>query len=193
MDNLQFIQRLYKGKFCYSDSMTEEQIALLHVSSGVEEIIKRMVAEGRIVFLTGNPGDGKTYIIRALKEQLGSIYIETDLNMLTDEELDGVLEQINLCYLQGRACVVAANEFPFHKLISRCRKEYPKLYSDIMAVKKNILVYGNQTVELKRICIVDLMNEICWIRIDVLSSRCWTGLQNCFSRTAEAMQSSPKM
>lgn len=156
MDNLQFIQQLYKGKFCYSDSMTKEQIALLHISSGVEKIIKKMVDEGRLVFLTGNPGDGKTYIIRALKEQLGDIYIETDLNMLTDEELDGVLEQINLCYLQGRACVVAANEFPFHKLISRCRKEYPKLYSDIIAVKKNILVYGNQTVELKRICIVDL-------------------------------------
>lgn len=156
MDNLQFIQRLYKGKFCYSDSMTEEQIALLHISSGVERIIQKMVEERRLVFLTGNPGDGKTYIIRALKEQLGDIYIETDLNMLTDEQLDIVLEQINTCYTQGNACVIAANEFPFHKLISRCRKKFPQLYSDLLTVKRNVLVYGNQTVELKRICIVDL-------------------------------------
>ena len=50
MDNLQFIQRLYNGKNCYSDSMTSEQINLLHVPSGVEAIIKKMVSEKRIVF-----------------------------------------------------------------------------------------------------------------------------------------------
>ena len=156
MDNLQFIQRLYKGKFCYSDSMTEEQIALLHISSGVERIILRMVADNRLVFLTGNPGDGKTYIIKALRDRLGDIYIETDLNMLTNDELDGVLERLNTCYTQGKACIIAANEFPFHKLISRCRKSFPQLYADILTAKKNVLAYGNQTIDLKRICIVDL-------------------------------------
>lgn len=53
MDNLQFIQRLYNGKYCYSDSMTEEQISLLHIASGVEDIIRLMVEQRRIVFLTG--------------------------------------------------------------------------------------------------------------------------------------------
>ncbi len=54
MDNLQFIQRLYNGKYCYSDSMTEEQISLLHIASGVEDIIRLMVEQRRIVFLTGS-------------------------------------------------------------------------------------------------------------------------------------------
>ena len=77
MDNLQFIQRLYKGKNCYSDSMTSEQINLLHVPSGVEAIIQKMVLEKRIVFLTGNPGDGKTFIIKALYPDDNDIYIES--------------------------------------------------------------------------------------------------------------------
>lgn len=156
MDNLKFIQGLYKGKFCYSDSMTEEQIALLHISSGVEVIVCKMVEDNRIVFLTGNPGDGKTFIIKALKDQLGEIYVQTDMNQVTDDELQEVLERIHECYVHNEPCVIAINEFPFHKLTNLCRAKYPTLYSEIMGIKRNVLVFGNQSVELKRICIVDL-------------------------------------
>ena len=78
MDNLLFIQRLYNGKNCYSDAMTDEQIELLHIESGVERIIKRMINENKMVFLTGNPGDGKTYIIRSQKALLDGIYTIPD-------------------------------------------------------------------------------------------------------------------
>ena len=70
MNSLQFIKKLYNGRNCYSDSLTEDEIALLHIPSGVERIVEEMVDANRIVFLTGNPGDGKTYIIRALEPKL---------------------------------------------------------------------------------------------------------------------------
>ncbi len=156
MDNLQFIQRLYNGKSCYSDSMTSEQIDLLHIPSGVESIIKKMIAEKRIVFLTGNPGDGKTFIIKALHPDENEIYIETDLNSISDEQLINVIEKINECYENNKPCIIAANEFPFHKLITALKAEYPKLHEELSGIKKNVLVFGYPTVELKRICIVDL-------------------------------------
>lgn len=156
MDNLQFVQRLFNGKNCYSDSMTEEQLSLLHIESGVEAIIRKMVSEGRIVFLTGNPGDGKTFIIKALREVLSDVYVETDLNSIADNELDMVMERIYDCYNNKLPCVIAANEFPFHKLMLLFKKKYPALYEELKGLKKNILVFGYPTVELKRICIVDL-------------------------------------
>ena len=156
MDNLQFIQRLYNGKNCYSDSMTSEQINLLHVPSGVEEIIKKMVSEKRIVFLTGNPGDGKTFIIKALYPDSNDIYIETDLNSISDRQLSVVMERINDCYENNKPCIIAANEFPFYKLMNNFRVEYPKIYEELSGVKKNVLFFGCPTIELKRICIVDL-------------------------------------
>ena len=119
MNNLQFIQRLYKGKNCYSDSMSDEQIDLLHIPSGVEAIITKMVGDNRMVFLTGNPGDGKTYIIRALSKLLENVYVVTDLNSVTEPELDYVIEEIYACYCKNKPCVIAANEFPFHKLANR--------------------------------------------------------------------------
>ena len=78
MNNLQFIKKLYNGRNCYSDSLTEGELEQLHIPSGVEAIVEKMVKENRIVFLTGNPGDGKTYIIRAIEPTLKqeNIYVE---------------------------------------------------------------------------------------------------------------------
>lgn len=158
MDNLQFIQRLYNGKNCYSDAMTDEQIELLHIESGVETIIKKMVREKRIVFLTGNPGDGKTYIIRSQKSLLEGIYVITDLNSIDLESAQGteVLEQLYDCYKKGNPCVIAANEFPFHKLSIKIKYKYPDMYEELNGIRQNVLHIGCPMVELKRICIIDL-------------------------------------
>ena len=64
MDNLQFVQQIYHGKNCYADSMSPEQIDLLHIPSGVESIVRKMINEKKIVFLAGNPGDGKHLLLR---------------------------------------------------------------------------------------------------------------------------------
>lgn len=156
MNNFQFIQSLYKGKNCYSDSMSDEQIELLHISSGVESIISRMIQENRIVFLTGNPGDGKTYIIRALSDILENVYTVTDLNSVTDAGLDEVIEKINDCYCKNKPCVIAANEFPFYKLTNRVKELFPRVHEELMQVKRNIIIYGHPSVVLGRICVIDL-------------------------------------
>lgn len=156
MNNLQFIQRLYKGKNCYSDSMSDEQIELLHIPSGVESIIARMISENRMVFLTGNPGDGKTYIIRALSSLLQNVYVITDLNSVTEDCLSEVIDNIYSCYCNNKPCVIAANEFPFYMLANRVKALYPKVYSELMQVKRNILIYGYPSIALERICVIDL-------------------------------------
>ena len=116
MDNLQFVQQIYHGKNCYADSMTPEQIDLLHIPSGVESIVQKMINEKRIVFLTGNPGDGKTFIIKALKGLLDDVFVVTDMNSMPDWKLPQLAQRINDCYINGEPCVIAANEFPFHKI-----------------------------------------------------------------------------
>jgi len=158
MNSLKFIKKLYNGKNCYSDSLTEDEIALLHIPSGVERIVEEMVDTNRIVFLTGNPGDGKTYIIRALEAKMAqkNVYIEKDMNSVTDEKISDVISKIVDCYHNNKSCVIAANEFPFFKLIRASRELAPELHSELISVKKNIIVYGYSTLQLRRICIIDL-------------------------------------
>ena len=158
MNNLQFIKKLYNGRNCYSDSLTESEIEQLHFPSGVEAIVEKMVKENRIMFLTGNPGDGKTYIIRAIEPTLKqeNIYVEKDLNSVTDEEIEKVIANILECYHNNKSCIIAANEFPFFKLVRATRVLAPELHKELTAIKKNTIIYGYSTVELKRICIIDL-------------------------------------
>lgn len=158
MNGLHFVKKLYNGKNCYSDSLTEEEIALLHIQSGVERIVEEMVAANRVVFLTGNPGDGKTYIIRALEPMLSreNVYIETDMNKVTDDKLKDVVDRVIECYRDNKSCVIAANEFPFFKLIRAAKKLAPELHDELINVKRNVVVYGYSTLQLRRICIIDL-------------------------------------
>ena len=65
MSKLDFIKKLYNGKNCYSDHMNEDELGFLHIPSGVEQLVSDMLDKHKLVFLTGNPGDGKTYIIKA--------------------------------------------------------------------------------------------------------------------------------
>lgn len=158
MNNLQFIKKLYNGRNCYSDSLTESEIEQLHIYSGVEAIVEKMVKDNRIVFLTGNPGDGKTYIIRAIEQTLKrkNVYVEKDLNSVADDKIEKVISNILKCYHNNKSCIIAANEFPFFKLIRASRVFAPELYKELVNIKRNTIVYGYSAVELKRICIIDL-------------------------------------
>ncbi len=158
MNNLQFIKKLYNGKNCYADSLTEEEVELLHIPSGVESIVMEMVMQNRIIFLTGNPGDGKTYIIRALESKLASrhIYLQKDMNSVTDADLASIINHISDCFHNNKGCVIAANEFPFFKLIRASKTVDLALFNELISTKRNVIMYGYPAIDLKRICIIDL-------------------------------------
>lgn len=70
MTKLEFVEKLYNGRNCYSDHMGSDELSLLHICSNAESLIADFLARNKVVFLTGNPGDGKTFIIKALAENI---------------------------------------------------------------------------------------------------------------------------
>ena len=158
MDNLQFIQCIYFGKNIYSDFMSQEQLNVLHIKSGIEDMIRKMIEEKRIVFLTGNPGDGKTFIIKYQIDKLKDTYIIPDLNSINLESEKGkeMMDCLYDCYINNKPAIIAANEYPFHSLVIKIRHKYPDMYEELNIVRNNILQIGYTTIRLKKICIVDL-------------------------------------
>ena len=156
MSKLDFVRKLYRGKNCYSDPLTPEEIELIHIRSTTEKIISQMLEDKKIIFLTGNPGDGKTYIIKALDAVIKKVnaYIEMDLSSI--EDYSQIVKNIKSCYDNGRACIVAANEYPFLKLEKAIGQKYQDIAEQIRAVKKNSIVYGVPSFECGRIVVVDL-------------------------------------
>ncbi|PKM78415.1 MAG: hypothetical protein CVU90_02650 [Firmicutes bacterium HGW-Firmicutes-15] len=159
MNNLEFIKKLYNGKNCYSDPMTQEELDLLHIESATEQLIESFIVNMKVVFLTGNPGDGKTYIIKTLKKVIeeNNAYVVTDIN--SEPEMNRIAVDIVECYMTKRACIIAVNEYPFLLLLKEIKHVSKDLYDEIQALKKFSVIYNTARTNLNGVVIVDLNNR----------------------------------
>lgn len=155
MSKLDFVKKLYNGKNCYSDHMGESELQLLHISSKAEGIVVDNIKHGNIVFLTGNPGDGKTFIIKAVRHKIGEdVYIQIDLNNIKD--YSEVVKKLVTLHSQKKPAIVAVNEYPFMQLCRQIRNESRALYDEIQNAKRNILAYDISHPLVSNVAVVDL-------------------------------------
>ena len=88
--NLDFIRNFYRGSSAYADHQEENVLKEIHLKTKLDEAVLLNVKDKDIV-LTGNPGDGKTHIIRVLKDQIieicPDVVVETDASTLTHDEI----------------------------------------------------------------------------------------------------------
>ena len=88
---LQFIRDFYRGSSAYADHIDSNLLSNIHLVTKLDQAILDAVMDGKDIVLTGNPGDGKTHIIRMLRgklEALGkSVIIEIDASTLPNEEI----------------------------------------------------------------------------------------------------------
>lgn len=155
MSNVDFIKKLYNGKNCYSDHMDRGQLELLHIHSSVEDIIVDLVRKKKMVFLTGNPGDGKTFIIRAIEDAIKgeNVYIETDVNKV--EKYETIVSSIVDCFKKKKGAIIAVNEYPFYKLQREIRTASQDIYNQIQSAKNNCITYDISN-SIEDVIIVDL-------------------------------------
>ena len=155
MSKLDFIKKLYNGKNCYSDHMNEDELGFLHIPSGVEQLVSDMLDKHKLVFLTGNPGDGKTFIIKSIDSCIirNNAFVEMDFNMLTQYEV--VARRIVDLYKERRPAVLAINEYPFLLLCKEIKRISPEIHSEILRAKKAAITY-EISESIKHIAVVDL-------------------------------------
>lgn len=88
---LQFIRDFYRGSSAYADHIPSDLLSHIHLITKLDGAIIDEVKNGKDVVLTGNPGDGKTHIIRMLKPELeklgGSVEIVLDASALSNKEI----------------------------------------------------------------------------------------------------------
>lgn len=67
--SVELIQGLYRSWQGYAETLTSEQLRLLHISTPIEDYVGDCLAKGWDVVLTGNPGDGKTHLMMWVRER----------------------------------------------------------------------------------------------------------------------------
>lgn len=88
---LQFVRDFYRGSSAFADHMDQTLLSKIHLVTRLDDAIVEAAVEGKDIVLTGNPGDGKTHIIRVLKDKLEkkgkNIVVEIDASTLSNEAI----------------------------------------------------------------------------------------------------------
>lgn len=112
---LVFIEKLYRSSNSYADRLSREELDWINIDLGLESYLSERARESKQIIVTGNPGDGKTHLIERIRPALeaAGAKVLTDANALSDEE---VFDEWRNCAAQGRALVLAINEWPLFVL-----------------------------------------------------------------------------
>lgn len=90
-ESLKFIRDFYRGSSAYADHVNSTLLSSIHLETNLDKAILSSVKSNRDIVLTGNPGDGKTHIIRVLKKKLDKLgkpmEIVLDASTLSNEEI----------------------------------------------------------------------------------------------------------
>jgi len=104
------VQDLYRAGAACSDGHDTSTIDFLHIATAVDDFVLTRVLEGRILFVTGSPGDGKTHLARKLEPRInagGGAKVCLDANTLSDESLTRLVDD----GLEGSSgAIIAINE-----------------------------------------------------------------------------------
>lgn len=86
-----FLRNLYRGSSAYADRVDIDFLNSIHVPTKLDDAIIESIKAGKSVVLTGNPGDGKTHLLRILETKLENIepkpIVEYDASSITDDDL----------------------------------------------------------------------------------------------------------
>ena len=107
---LQFIRDFYRGSSAYADHIDAGLLACIHLSTKLDNAIIEAVKGGKDIVLTGNPGDGKTHIIRMLKPSIDQldlpVEIILDASTLSNSE---IYQSWHDARESGKSYIIAVN------------------------------------------------------------------------------------
>lgn len=150
-----YLRMLYRGSSAYADRINIKNLKAIHVETSLDQEILATIRSGKSVVLTGNPGDGKTHLIRIFEPELEAIQptplVEYDASRVTDE---GLYSQWVSAVEQGRPYCVAINEAVLINLANKYRDFEPlqEAYQQVIQA----IGYNNQIIQDHNVVVFDL-------------------------------------
>ena len=83
-----YIRAFYRGSSAYADHVDKEILDSIHISTKLDQAVIDCLNKGLDVVLTGNPGDGKTHLIRVNLPQFPKdVVVELDASTKTNNQI----------------------------------------------------------------------------------------------------------
>ncbi|WBA44240.1 Druantia anti-phage system protein DruA [Hymenobacter canadensis] len=158
------------GRLSFAEKQTVDETQTIHITSKkLEDGIINLLKEGHRVYLTGNPGDGKTHLLRRLEGRedwpVGT-YTELDASAVSETQL---IEGLTETAKNGLPALVAINEGPLRHMLKRLpdaeelskQLAHPYRYESdgvVNAVPKAVLVQLGSRQVLNNVIISEAIN-----------------------------------
>ncbi|MHB8695267.1 MAG: Druantia anti-phage system protein DruA [Solirubrobacteraceae bacterium] len=154
---ISFVERLYRNRNSYADKLTLEELEWIHVGMGLDDFIIHAARDGRQIIVTGNPGDGKTFLIQRLRERLEGEFNAVVITDANAESYATVLAAWRSCDENTRAFVLAINEWPLFELRHVARQEGFEPVDEAVRQVQEAVYYGSAPeAQRGRVSVVDL-------------------------------------
>lgn len=152
---LQFVRDFYRGSSAYADYIDSNRLSNIHLTTRLDQAILDAAMAGKDIVLTGNPGDGKTHIIRMLKDKLENlgkpVVIEIDASTLPNEELYKHWKQARD---QKVPYVIAINAAVLYSLYQYCKEFEP--VREAYEQMSHAVVFHNESANESDLVVYDL-------------------------------------
>jgi hypothetical protein len=155
---VRFVQQLYNHRSCYADRLTEKQLDAIHVETALERFILETLKAGRDVVLTGNPGDGKTHLIKKLMPALLAIGVESHADASAEESYEKILEYWKAAKKRKKAFCLAINEWPLVEFVQQFAGEFRPLEEVGKQIESGI-IYADRVAVPVSVVVLDLNNR----------------------------------
>lgn len=132
------LAELVGNRASFAEKLEPIEIEALHVPTELDKGLLNAVQAGSRLYLSGNPGDGKTHIIRRFDSELDGIFVNLDASATDEDELVRNLVEVAE---QSAPAVVAVNEGPLRKMRSRLSDEDDRALRDQL---DRPFVYGDE-------------------------------------------------
>jgi hypothetical protein len=149
------VRSMYKSSSSCADHHDAAFLKDLHIHTAIDDAILLAVRQNKIVIITGNPGDGKTHLIRRVQQDEfpAKARVNEDANQRDDRAL---IKEIDDAYASKHAFVLAINE---GVLLSICEQATTKSVwaKDVIRAILCPYVYGDERPQTdQRFLILDL-------------------------------------
>lgn len=154
---ISFVEKLYRNANSYADRLSLDELNSIHVDLNLDDFIIDAAKSGRQLIITGNPGDGKTFLIERLREELENSHgavVFADANALSDSE---VLAAWRSCDEHGQAFILAINEWPLFELQKAARVANFAPVAEAIRQVQNATYYGSPPADPQgKVLVIDL-------------------------------------